>query len=76
MTTATNIWGTTVKSSSLETAILEQIEIESALAELAASRANKFDGRAVVKAAGVEVVEYSEKQFTGPAMSDDEWASL
>lgn len=74
MTTTMNIWGT--KSYSLETAVLEQLEIESALAELAVSRANKFDAAAVIKVSGVAVVEYAEKQFSGPAMDDSEWSTI
>lgn len=75
MNTATNIWGT--KSNySLETAVLEQLEIESVLAELAASRANKFDAAAVIKVSGVAVVAYDEKQFAGEQFSDDEWATI
>lgn len=75
MNTTTNIWGTK-RNANLETAITEQLVIESALADLAASRANKFNGAAVVAVSGVAVVEYEEKQFSGPSMSDDEWSSL
>lgn len=76
MNTATNIWGTKTNSYSIETALLEQIEIESVLAELAASRANKFDAAAVIVASGVAVVEYAEKQFNGEGMADEDWASI
>lgn len=74
MNTTMNIWGT--KSYSLETAVLEQLEIESALAELAASRANKFDAVSVVMASGVAVVAYDEKQFAGEQFSDSDWATI
>jgi hypothetical protein len=30
----------------------------------------------LVAATGAEQVEYVEKQFDGPSMSDDEWSSL
>ena len=68
--TSTNI------SNAIETYLNEQEIISGVLAAMATSRANKFSGAAVVANAGVEVVEYSEKQFSGPAMGDDEWASL
>ena len=75
MNNAANIWGSKTVSG-IELALVEQIEIESVLAALAASRANKFRGADVVAVAGVAVVEYDEKQFTGPAMADDEWATI
>lgn len=74
MNTTMNIWGT--KSYSLETAVLEQLEIEAALAELAASRANKFDAVSVVMASGVAVVAYDEKQFAGEQFDDAAWATI
>jgi len=75
MNTATNIWGTK-RNAGLETAIIEQVIIESVLADLAASRANKFDAAAVVAVSGVAVVEYEEKQFSGEGMSDADWAAI
>lgn len=50
-------------------------EIEIAFARLT-SEGEAFSAAEVIGAAGVAVVEYEEKHFQGPSMSDDEWSTL
>lgn len=64
MGSAANIWGTTV------------VSIESAIQGYLNNEGDVFSGTELLALGQADAVEYVEKQFQGPAMSDDEWASL
>lgn len=61
-----NIWGTTVVS--IESVVQAYLETQ--------AQADVFTGEELLALGEAAAVEYVEKQFEGPAMSDDEWASL
>lgn len=76
MGNATNIWGTKVVS--IESAVLAACELLSAShGEInRAVDGDEFCGQELLALGQADSVEYVEKHFNGPAMSDDEWATL
>lgn len=76
MGTTTNIWGTRVVS--IEAAVLAACDVFSAShGEIArAVDGDEFSGTELLALGQAAAVEYVEKHFAGPAMSDDEWANL
>ena len=78
-----NIWGKSVATVSISAVVAAYInsgavEVESAIDAIIepAVSGEAFSADEVLGANQAAVVEYTEKHFEGPAMSDDEWASL
>ena len=76
MGNAANIWGTKIVS--IESAVLAACELFAASAGeiVRAVDGDEFSGQELLALGQAEAVEYDEKHFAGPAMADDEWATL
>lgn len=85
MGSTTNIWGTTaavsitaVLAAYVDASAVETSDVEAAIDSIMvpAVSGETFSAAEVLALGQAAAVEYTEKHFAGPEMSDDEWASL